>query len=152
MEKEKSDNDFFKQFEDRMKSFHKIMKSHMSNNALKANMSLPQFTCIFILSKMGKAKMSDLADALTLSYASATNLINKLCDSGYVERYDDPSDRRVVYVELSDKGKEITQSLLNSDRCFINEKTKSYSEEDKKTLLNGLDLMIGLFEGYSNKH
>lgn len=152
MEKEKSDNDFFKQFEDRMKSFHRIMKSHMSNNALKANMSLPQFTCIFILSKMGKAKMSDLADALTLSYASATNLINKLCDSGYVERYDDPTDRRVVYVELSDKGKEITQNVLNSDRTFINEKTKSYSEEDKETLLKGLDLMIGLFEGYYNKH
>lgn len=152
MEKEESYNDFFKQFEDRMKSFHKIIKAHMSNNALKANMSLPQFTCVFILSKMGKSKMSDLADALTLSYASATNLINKLCDSGYVQRYDDPSDRRVVYVELSEKGKEITECLKKQDRDNISEKTKSYSEEDKKTLLKGLDLMIGLFEGYSNKH
>lgn len=151
MEKGELNIDFFKEFEDRMKSFHRIMKAHMSNHAMQANMSLPQFTCVFILSKIGKAKMSDLAEALTLSYASATNLINKLCDSGYVQRYDDPNDRRVVYVELSEKGKEITESFKKQDSDFINEKTKSFSNEDKKIMLKGLDLMISLFDGYCYK-
>ena len=133
-------------FEDKMNRFFKSLKCHLSSKAADANMSLPQFHCIFIISKLGKVKMSDLAQFLSLSYASATNLVNKLCDDALVNRYDDPSDRRVVFVELSEKGREITSTLRNKDLNFFMDKMNKITEKDRKTLLEGISILVKMLE------
>lgn len=91
------------------------MKEQHVRASSEAGLSMPQFVCLWIMSKLIYTKMSDLANTLSLSYASATNLINRLVESGLVNRYDDPDDRRVVIVELTDKGREITNKVRKGE-------------------------------------
>lgn len=121
--------------------FRTVKERHVTD-ASEAEISMPQFFCMFMLSKCGKQKMSELASNLALSYASATNLINRLSESGYVNRYDDPEDRRVVMVELSEKGNSIMTAVREK---HINEMTKrcnQLSKDELDTLLKGMDLLI----------
>ncbi len=119
----------------------KIRTRHIKDSH-ELGLSVPQFTCIWIISKMGRVKMSEVADVLALSYASATNLINKLSDSGFTERYDDPKDRRIVYVELTEKGKNLTDQIRNKHIVSFNKWYSKASEKEKEYILNGLNCVI----------
>jgi DNA-binding MarR family transcriptional regulator len=48
----------------------------------------------------GQVSAGELAEATGLTSGSVTALIDRLADAGYVERCDDPSDRRKVLVRI----------------------------------------------------
>ncbi len=127
-------------------TFFRTMKERHIHDSASVNMSMPQFFCLWVIAKCGKFKMSELAEHLALSYASATNLINRLSDAGLVNRYDDPTDRRVVVVELSPKGKELTDGIRKGHLAEITEKCANLSEDEKKTMIKGFSLVVNLFE------
>lgn len=130
------------ELESKISMFFRAIKDRHVHDAAETDISMPQFFCTWILSKCGKQKMSELASNLSLSYASATNLINRLSESGLVNRYDDPEDRRVVMVELSDKGREITDSIRKRHVSEMKEKCEALSKNEIETLLNGMDILI----------
>lgn len=143
--------DYTKEFielERNITSFFREMRTRHIIGADLFNLSVPQFVCIWTISKMEKVKMSDIADILALSYASATNLINKLSQAKLINRYDDPQDRRVVYVELSEKGKELTDNLRSKHIARFNEWYSNASKEKRAHLMNGLSILTEIWKDF----
>ncbi len=66
---------------------------------------------VFILEQRGSMRMSELASALQLTAGAVTSASDKLIEHGYVERLRDEKDRRVVYLEITDKGRETMAEL-----------------------------------------
>ena len=130
------------ELENKLSIFFRNMKEKHVHDASRNDMSMPQFFCLWILSKCGKLRMSELAVNLSLSYASATNLINRLSDAELVNRYDDPEDRRVVIVELSKKGQALTDAVRTRHMAEMMSKFESLSPEQIDTMLKGMDLLI----------
>ena len=64
---------------------------------------------------MDQIRISDITLKQTgqefVSKPAATQSVNRLVEQGYVERVDDPNDRRVVYIQPTEAGK----------RCFEEE-------------------------------
>ncbi|HLT65671.1 MAG TPA: MarR family transcriptional regulator, partial [Flavobacterium sp.] len=60
---------------------------------------------------------------------SVTRLIDNLVKEGYVERRNDEKDRRLNLIFLTEKGKEIEASVLDSVNETIGIATKGLSEE-----------------------
>ena len=56
-------------------------------------------------------KISDLSNHLQITPAAVTHAINSLEESGYVERFSDSSDRRVVLVRVSEKSREVVKAI-----------------------------------------
>ncbi|MFN8673075.1 MAG: MarR family transcriptional regulator [Candidatus Sericytochromatia bacterium] len=132
----------FERLEKNISNFMKEMRIRHIKGAEEFGLSVPQFVCIWTISKIGKVKMSDIADVLALSSASATSLVNKLCDLDFLTRYDEPSDRRVVYVELTEKGRNLTNTIRNRGiENFNNWYSKSTTKE-KEHLENGLNCIL----------
>lgn len=144
MEEKESYPPYILELESKISMFFKTIKERHVHDASETSISMPQFFCMWILSKCGKQKMSELATNLALSYASATNLINRLSDSGFVNRYDDPDDRRVVMVELSEKGTEITDSIRKKYVDQMRDKCNLLNKEQIDTLLKGMDILINI--------
>lgn len=130
------------ELENKLSMFFRTMKERHVQDAAQTEMSMPQFFCLWIISKCGKQRMSDLAANLALSYASATNLINRLSESGLVNRYDDPEDRRVVIVELSEKGKELTESIRKKHLQEMMQRCGTLNKEQVDIMLKGMDVLI----------
>jgi DNA-binding MarR family transcriptional regulator len=59
----------------------------------------------------GRITMGALAEMLDVSPRSVTGLVDNLERDGLVRRLDDPNDRRSVYAELTDQGRERIETL-----------------------------------------
>jgi MarR family transcriptional regulator for hemolysin len=59
--------------------------------------------------------MGQLANALGITPASATLLVDRLVNHGLVERRPAPEDRRVVRVFLSERGKRLAGHFFEAD-------------------------------------
>jgi DNA-binding MarR family transcriptional regulator len=138
--------EYIYELEDLLTRIFRTLKENHVKDACNVNLSLPQFICLLIISKIGTMKMSELASYLSLSYASATNLINRLVEGKLVKRYDDPLDRRVVMVELTDKGKEITDNIKEIHKEVFYRNCSSLSDKEIKTLIEGLNILVKIIK------
>jgi DNA-binding MarR family transcriptional regulator len=59
----------------------------------------------------GRFTMGELAEMLDVSPRTVTGLVDNLERDGLVKRVDDPSDRRSVYAELTEQGRERIEAL-----------------------------------------
>ena len=59
----------------------------------------------------GRFLMGELAEMLDVSPRTVTGLVDNLERDGLVKRVDDPNDRRSVYAELTDQGRERVDAL-----------------------------------------
>lgn len=60
--------------------------------------------------------MSRLADSLKIRHHSAVGLTDRLAAQGLVERCHGDADRRLVYVNLTSKGREVLDGLTSAHR------------------------------------
>lgn len=58
----------------------------------------------------GRLRMIDVSESLRLSKSGVTRLVDRLAQRGLVVRAACPSDRRVVYAGLTDKGTSVLES------------------------------------------
>lgn len=61
---------------------------------------------IFYLAQKGPTSVSTIAKDLCISKPNMTPIIDKLLEAGYVTRYEDPNDRRVLRIEVTEKSYE----------------------------------------------
>jgi len=74
-------------------------------------LSLPQYKMLYLLNKEGPQKVSQLAMALGNTPAAVTGLADKLFAEGHIQRERAESDRRVVYVSITEKGRHMLDEV-----------------------------------------
>jgi MarR family transcriptional regulator, organic hydroperoxide resistance regulator len=85
------------------------MKCAMSERLVRLGISMAQLHIMYTLQRNGVMTMSRLADVLGVSDSSATGLVDRLEERGYIERTRVPEDRRVVIVRVTDTGTRMLQ-------------------------------------------
>lgn len=84
----------------------KVFSRHEDNDLARGKITFPQFWVLYYLFEESRCKMKTLAGHLRVSPAAATGLVDRLIGQGLVARENEPSDRRVVWIVLSAKGRE----------------------------------------------
>ncbi len=74
-------------------------ESHMQRTA-----TMLQFSALHFLKEQPNVTVSDLAQFLQLSRSSATQLIERLVKSGFVQRVNDKKDRRITRLVITKLG------------------------------------------------
>lgn len=91
---------------------------------------------VFILERRGLMRMSELADALQLTAGAVTSASDKLIEGGYIERLRDEKDRRVVYLKITDKGRETMAELRMRGRQTMNSVFAHLTEEELQQFID----------------
>jgi DNA-binding MarR family transcriptional regulator len=88
-----------------------------SERFAKQGVSMTHLHVASMLEHHGTLTMSHLAELLGVSLSNATGLIDRMEESGFVERVRDQSDRRVVFVRLAEGGGDLLNNaqLLKQD-------------------------------------
>lgn len=89
-----------------------------------------QALILWKLEKNGPQKITTLAEHLCITPGAVTSLADKLIASGYAIRERDTSDRRVVYLDITDKGKELLQLFRADSRQVVEQVFDGVSDED----------------------
>jgi DNA-binding MarR family transcriptional regulator len=71
------------------------------------DLTFPRYEALMLLfySRKGELPLGKISDRLQVHRASVTNVIDKLVDSGYVERMPHVEDRRTVLARITAEGK-----------------------------------------------
>jgi DNA-binding MarR family transcriptional regulator len=94
-----------------------------------------------------------IADRLIISRASVTSLLDSLEKRGFVKRQPHPSDRRMLWVELTDPGRQVAQQF----RPIVHQHQKIWldvlTEKEQKQLIQTLHrLQASLLESNAITH
>ena len=67
-------------------------------------LSLAQYQFLSVVTSVGQLTLGELAAGLGCTRGNVTGLADRLIEQGLIERVQDPDDRRVVYVRLTEAG------------------------------------------------
>jgi len=72
--------------------------------------SAPQLHCLLALHEHGPLPPSQIAKHIMVKSSTVTGIIDRLEQKGFVERRRNSPDRRVITVQLTDRGKELARN------------------------------------------
>ncbi|SLM09752.1 putative Transcriptional regulator, MarR family protein [uncultured spirochete] len=100
--------------------------------ATEIGLSMPQIAVLFRLNGDKRCAVTELGDELGVSGAAASQMVDKLVQLGLVDRLEDPHDRRVRRLLLTQKGKTIIERSIEARQEWIGHFCSSLSEEKAK--------------------
>lgn len=86
------------------------------------------------LASRGQLRASDLAEVLNITSGAVTSLCDKLIKCGYAKRSRTEEDRRVVYLDITEKGRDMLDSVRKKRREITELFYSALSIEDIKHL------------------
>lgn len=93
---------------------------------------------VAVLSTQHKNTMAEIARYLHLSPASLTTAVNTLVRKEYLVREYSPADRRVIFVENTEKGEEANRKYLDFVRNMIWYISKDIDEQTSDVMIEAL--------------
>lgn len=97
--------------------------------------TIPQCLVLDLLDLYKLMKMKDIAKYMNISLPAATGLINKLYSLGIVKRVYDKKDRRVIYISLTPKGKNIVKQAGEQKKKLIENLFSKLTNKERLTYL-----------------
>ena len=85
--------------------------------------------------------MSEISERFDISAAAASQLVDKLVHAGYLERTEDPNDRRAKLLALSAKGEELIQQGTEERYRWMDDLTSKLSIEERAKVVEALNIL-----------
>ncbi len=101
-------------------------------------LSLVHLNVLTALESEGPLSMRRLAEAMDVSDASATGIVDRMEKRGLVERRHSTEDRRVVRVHLTDAGRHVFQDMAEHRRGMLSIELDELTEDELQALLVGM--------------
>ena len=119
---------------------HRSMRG-WNHFAKSTGLSMPQFSILMQLHYKGPCGMSEISERFDITAAAASQLVEKLVQAGYLERTEDPSDRRAKLLTLSAKGSQFVQQGLEGRYRWMDDLAATLSAEDQRKVSEALALL-----------
>ncbi|THF84124.1 MarR family winged helix-turn-helix transcriptional regulator [Cohnella fermenti] len=103
---------------------------------IESDLSISQVQALDILQAEGARPSSYLSNILGVTSGGMTVISDKLVKQQLVERVNDPNDRRVVKLEITDLGKHTLASIQDKRVALMEKMFSSLSEDDIHRMLN----------------
>jgi len=100
------------------------------NKQVDSGMSIAQYRMLIILKSGEPQKVSQVAEKLCITSGAITGVADKLIQSGLLERKRAEDDRRVVYMQLTPKGRKFIDTTMEMQKESIDELFAVLPEED----------------------
>ncbi len=131
--------------EEKIRVISRYLNQYTKDHLKSYNLTLGRFHVLRVIFKSEPVSMGDIHTELQMANSTVTIIVDYLHEAGLVKRYRDPGDRRVVLLELEDKGREIMLSLLKKRQEFMR-KALLDMEDSALDLYNNLEKLLKKIE------
>ncbi|GIO23334.1 MarR family winged helix-turn-helix transcriptional regulator [Oceanobacillus sp. J11TS1] len=132
-----ADNSSLKAFVITMKA-SKALEEVTKKDIKKHGMRASDFAILEALYHKGRQTIREISESVLISTGSITYVIDKLEKKELLIRTHCSEDRRVVYLEITDSGKQIMDDIFPKHQQVIEELFNDIPENDKKTVIEVL--------------
>jgi DNA-binding MarR family transcriptional regulator len=134
-------------FVDAMKQWIQLSMRNSTRNfihyARESGLSISHFGAIFYIYRIGSCGVTEIGEQLGVTSAAASQMLERLVQQGVVLRTEDPQDRRVKRIVLTEKGRRILDEAIQARQSWLEELAHSLSPSEKDSVISALKLLIG---------
>ena len=130
-------------------SIRKIIRAqdlHSKVLLKKYGLTGPQLMILHEIDKSNELIVTEIAKKISLSQATVTTILDRLEQQGFIARKRGLSDKRKVYIEASDKTKEILAGRPNLLQADFIERFARLKDWEQTLLLSSLQRIASMME------
>lgn len=117
----------------------------------KGTITIPQYLCMNLILVKGSIMMKEIASGLHISLPAATGLVDRLYIMGLIKRAYDDSDRRIIKIVLTEKGKGIVNQVKEQRKSAVIDVFSQLSESERSQYLKILRKIVMVLDRSKNK-
>lgn len=118
---------------------HRLAKTLARRYERRFGITIPDWRCLAILARQGGLTAGELAERTSLERVQISRATARLVGRELVARRIDPSDRRVIRLELTDAGRTLFGDIAEVARAWEQELTQALGLSERRTLERVLD-------------
>jgi len=109
---------------------------------MELSLTLAQLKSLFFISSEGNTNVRKLAAALSVTSANVTGIVDRLVKQGLVTRRENPEDRRMLLLQVTDKGRALITDLRERQTSRLSKILDYMSPDEVSTLAQGLSSLL----------
>jgi DNA-binding MarR family transcriptional regulator len=122
-----------------------IMRSSMRSffhYAKETGLSMPQIGALFQLNRGATSGISNISDDLGVSSAAASQMLDRLVQQELILRTEDPDDRRVKNIVLTEKGRKVIVECIQVRQAWMENLAAALSPEERNQIMSAFKILI----------
>lgn len=121
-----------------LKDVSRMLRTYADYEAGKFGTTQAQWAVLSRLKLNEGLKQNELAEMLDIQPITLTRLVDRMCESGLIERRNDPADRRAKRLYLTPAAEPMIQRLSSLGEKVMDDVLDGFSRED-------IEKMVGQF-------
>lgn len=136
------DDAFYSTFRDWTELFmHRSMHGYI-HYARERGLRMSVLGTLYHLKRTERVGVSDLGEHLGVSSAAASQMLDRLVEDGLITRTEDPQDRRMKRITITDAGSRILEESVNARLKWLKDLGGRFNEDEKVQITTAMRLMI----------
>ena len=119
---------------------HRAFREH-GRFVKAAGLSIPQFGILAQLHYQHKCGVSEISHRMSITNAAASQLVDKLVQSGLVERAEDPHDRRAKELKLTEKGRQLVETSMAKRHQWVDRLVEHLDPAGQEKVAEAMDIL-----------
>lgn len=115
---------------------HRAITDRVVEDIRRYDLNTTEFAVLELLYHKGDQPIQQIGKKVLLSSGSITYVVDKLEKKQLLVRKPCPEDRRVTFAVITDKGKQLMDTIFPEHREAINEIFSGLNEKEKKSLIS----------------
>ncbi len=128
-------------FQDWIGAFMRLSMRGSIRYMKEKGLSFSQVGALFEINR-GRDNVSDVGDALGISIAAASQMLERLVQLGLVARTENPEDRRVKKLTITEKGRRTMRESMEARQGWLVELVSTLSPAEKQQVAAAVDILI----------
>ncbi len=129
-----------------IKNWIKLTLSKSIYNILKfskeSEVSMPQIGALIRIYRKGNCNVSIIGTDLGISSAGASQLLHRMVQLELIERTEDPNDRRIKKLNLTQKGLEFLNECFQTSYKWFEDFVFTLTDDEKRDIITVLNRLI----------
>ncbi len=128
--------------------FNNINKIFYPRDIINIDLELSKSEIVLLLQleKQSELMMSKVSDSLNVPMSTATGIVERLVKSSYVIRDKSETDRRIVVIKLTDKGKNLVSKIHTIALGYIDDICNELEPEEIQMIIKIFYRVIDVVE------
>lgn len=122
--------------------FRRRMMGSFFSYARDKGLTVAQLGAMFHISQKGACGVSDIGSDLGVTNSAASQMLERLVQLKLITRSEDPTDRRVKQIVLTDKGRQILQESSRANQDWLEDLVQTMAAEEQEQVRSALAILI----------
>jgi DNA-binding MarR family transcriptional regulator len=105
------------------------------------SLSLPQVNFLIFIHRHGQTSVNVLAKRWGVTKAAASQMVDKMVDQGWIDRTENPHDRRSRDLTVTLEGIQLTEEVQKYRHGWIDEFIKGLSQEEVRIIMPAFEIL-----------